>query len=38
MATMLDLDDIQGLVVRGYGELRSATFVLLTVKHLSGIG
>ncbi|MGE5763514.1 MAG: Dyp-type peroxidase [Mycobacterium leprae] len=32
MATALELDDIQGLVVRGYGRLKSAAFVLLTIQ------
>jgi Dyp-type peroxidase family len=31
MAAMLELDDIQGLVARGYGSLRAATFVLLRI-------
>jgi Dyp-type peroxidase family len=31
MAATLELDDIQGLVARGYGALRAATFVLLRI-------
>ena len=31
MAATLELDDIQGLVARGYGTLRAATFVLLRI-------
>ena len=31
MAATLNLDDIQGLVARGYGSLRAATFVLLGI-------
>jgi Dyp-type peroxidase family len=31
MAATLELDDIQGLVARGYGGLRAATFVLLRI-------
>jgi Dyp-type peroxidase family len=31
MAVRLDLDDIQGLVVRGYGRLRAARFLLLRI-------
>ena len=31
MVATLELDDIQGLVARGYGTLRAAVFVLLRI-------
>jgi Dyp-type peroxidase family len=37
MAATLELDDIQGLVVRGYGGLRAATFVLLRVDNPAAV-
>jgi Dyp-type peroxidase family len=35
---VLDLDDIQGLVARGYGDQKSACFVLLTMGDRAGAG
>jgi Dyp-type peroxidase family len=32
VTTKLDLDDVQGLVARGYGHLKTATFLLLAIK------
>jgi Dyp-type peroxidase family len=32
VTTKLDLDDVQGLVARGYGHLKTATFLLLAIE------
>ena len=34
MADTLDLDDIQGLIIRGYGHLRAACYVMLEIADL----
>ncbi len=31
MADTLDLQDIQGLIIRGYGNLRAACYILLEI-------
>lgn len=36
MAQTLELDDIQGIVIRGYGNLRAASFVLLRIVDPAG--
>src|SRR5207237_800690 len=36
MADALDLQDIQGLIIRGYGNLRAACYILLAISPPSG--
>ena len=38
MSAVLDLDDIQGLVARGFGDQKSACYVLLTMPDRAGAG